>query len=262
MDQVVELQPPQRGRVRKPWTVVAVQDVPGEQSLREAGQEWLKRNGHIHKTLTNSSSSGRVTLIARCNECLECSKQFCFGWTSDNKLQVETTGEHSEKKNEKVMKRHYAKSYGEKNTPCRALKAMRQGGVPTDLRPSTGQLKHARRQLQLDGRVDGYSVECLGEVQEFISNPPADVRVLEEHVICSSERVILPFCLKNMDEVDRIWRETERDLARCVRNLLLCSAPFFRSHTVILMFINAALPDQTYMSPSFLSCVFREGMFI
>ena len=107
------------------------------------------------------------------------------------------------------MKRHYAKSYGEKNTPCRALKAMRQGGVPTDLRPSTGQLKHARRQLQLDGRVDGYSVECLGEVQEFISNPPADVRVLEEHVICSSERVILPFCLKNMDEVDRIWRETE-----------------------------------------------------
>ena len=209
MDQVVELQPPQRGRVRKPWTVVAVQDVPGEQSLREAGQEWLKRNGHIHKTLTNSSSSGRVTLIARCNECLECSKQFCFGWTSDNKLQVETTGEHSEKKNEKVMKRHYAKSYGEKNTPCRALKAMRQGGVPTDLRPSTGQLKHARRQLQLDGRVDGYSVECLGEVQEFISNPPADVRVLEEHVICSSERVILPFCLKNMDEVDRIWRETE-----------------------------------------------------
>ena len=46
------------------------------------------------------------------------------------------------------MKRHYAKSYGEKNTPCRALKAMRQGGVPTDLRPSTGQLKHARRQLQ------------------------------------------------------------------------------------------------------------------
>ena len=37
----------------------------------------------------------------------------------------------------------------------------------------------------------------------------ADVRVLEEHVICSSERVILPFCLKNMDEVDRIWRETE-----------------------------------------------------
>ena len=83
------------------------------------------------------------------------------------------------RKNEKVMKRHYAKSYGEKNTPCRALKAMRQGGVPTDLRPSTGQLKHARRQLQLDGRVDGYSVECLGEVQEFISNPPADVRVLE-----------------------------------------------------------------------------------
>ena len=168
MDQVVELQPPQRGRVRKPWTVVAVQDVPVEQSLREAGQEWLKKNGHIHKTLTNSSSSGRVTLIARCNECLECSKQFCFGWTTDNKLQVETTGEHSEKKNEKVMKRHYAKSYGEKNTPCRALKAMRQGGVPTDLRPSTGQLKHARRQLQLDGRVDGYSVECLGEVQEFM----------------------------------------------------------------------------------------------
>ena len=36
MDQVVELQPSQRGRVRKPWTVVAVQDVPGEQSLREA----------------------------------------------------------------------------------------------------------------------------------------------------------------------------------------------------------------------------------
>lgn len=36
-----------------------------------------------------------------------------------------------------------------------------------------------------------------------------------------------------------------RDLARCVRNLLLCSAPFFRSHTVILMFINAALPDPT-----------------
>ncbi len=164
-DQVV----PFRSRARrKEWRVVCVVDVEPGRGLRVAAQEWLKSRKKLHKTLTASSVDKAKTMIARCKECLSCNQMFCFAWTLDGQLRVEESGACSGEKNKEVLKRHYAKAYGEQSSPARALKAMRRENIPAELLPSTVQLKNQRHSAASSRRVKGYSVECVGALEDWL----------------------------------------------------------------------------------------------
>ena len=206
-DQVVEAA--ESSRRRKQWRQIAVQDVPSEQSLRVAAQTWLKEKKILHRTLTNSSFEKKVVLIARCYSCEACSHQWCFGWSDQGQgcLRVEESGECSEKKHVKRLKRHYAKEFAKEGTPLRALKHMKRENISEALRPSIAQIKNQRHQESIARRLDGYSVECVGDLMNFVNSPPPDVEILNDHVVCTPDRIVVPFTLKT-DALDQIWVES------------------------------------------------------
>ena len=44
-----------------------------------------------------------------------------------------------------------------------------------------------------------------------MSNPPENVRILEDHVCLEEDRVMIPFCLANSDRTDEIGEDPEKD---------------------------------------------------
>ena len=158
-----------KGRARREeWRVVCMEEVEPGRELRVAAQEWLKGRKKLHKTLTASSADKAKTMIARCQECVSCNQMVCFAWTLDGQLRVEEAGACSGEKNKDVLKRHYAKAYGEQSSPARALKAMRRENIPSELLPSTQQLKNQRHAAASSRRIKGYSVDCIGELEEWV----------------------------------------------------------------------------------------------
>ena len=198
---------PRKGRRRGDWQPVAEIQLEEATTLRKAGQGWLASEKILHKTLTASSNDGAATLIARCDKCIGCSRQFCFSWIAEKHLRVERRGEHNGTPNLARLKRVHAKEYAKSHTPLHALKAMRQSGVPASERPKTTQLKVQRPGGSCKPSGE-YSVQCRLDLENFAKDPPAGVSVFEEHFICTAERVQLAFELK-LEGVDAMLKEKQ-----------------------------------------------------
>ena len=182
-----------KGRQRLEWEVLAADEVLEGETLRQAAQRWLKAKLVCHKTLTKSSNSGEFTLIARCKACSACTKKWCFSQKAA-RLVVETVGSCTEEKDVACLKRHLSRTYARDYTPARALKKMREEGVPLEHRPSAVQIKNKRPKQAAKDAASG--IRCLGDLRRFVSSPPADVHVYAEHAVCEAERVLVPFSLK------------------------------------------------------------------
>lgn len=92
------------GRPQRPWTVVATLPASDE-SPRVQGQKWLKAQQIIHQTLTSSIRQGRLAFIARCHECIGCTKAWNFSFNDSQEFVVGSAGEHNET-NKEALKRH------------------------------------------------------------------------------------------------------------------------------------------------------------
>ena len=183
-----------KGRQRKSWEVICKQALDPSESLRRAGQKWLQQQGILHKTLMASSAKGVNTLIARCSSCLSCSKQWCFS-NREGQLQVETVGFCSGDKDLERLKRSHARAFAKDHTPGRALKKMSEAKIPKDERPEVFQLKNRRPKKEQTGPTE-HSVSRLGDLREFVSDPPAGVTVFHDSMVLEKERVVLAFGLK------------------------------------------------------------------
>ena len=125
------------GRPRASWSHVCTESLPEPATLRKAAQEWLNNHNVIHTTLTASSKNREPALIARCGKCVDCTHQHCFSWSGDQQLQVEQRGECNDRPHLARLKRLNAKKFASTDSPLRALKAMRQAGIPLNQLPST-----------------------------------------------------------------------------------------------------------------------------
>ena len=199
---------PAKGRKRKPWVFVGLEEVASDVSLRRASQQWLQKQNVLHKPLTNSSHNHHQTMIARCHSCEKCDKQYCFAWDADGRLKIEETGSCNDKKNTAVLKRARAKAYAH-HSPAQAVKLMRRAGIPEDEIPDQNQLKNKRYSLSNDNKLPVVPVECLDDLRSFLANPPEKMLVLEDHMILSEERIVIPFCLKDSEETNQILQESE-----------------------------------------------------
>ena len=197
-----------KGRKRKPWAFVALEEVEENVSLRKAGQQWLASHEVIHKPLTNSSQEGRLTLIARCHACQSCTLQYCFSFDSDGRMRVEKVGSCGDSKNAEVLKRARAKAFAQ-HTPAQAVKLMRRQGIPEDEIPEEHQVKNQRYKLSKDKKLSVVPVESLDELRKFVANPPKGVCFLDEHMVVSEEKIVIPFCLKDSEKTNQILQDSE-----------------------------------------------------
>ena len=99
--------------------------------------------------------------------------------------------------------------------PGRALKAMRHAGIDKELRPSAMQIKNQRRKFASASIPDVYSADCVGELRDFLRNPPDGLLVLEDHVVLTSDCIRVPFCLDS-DIIDQIWQDSNMNC--CLRH--------------------------------------------
>lgn len=116
-----------------------------------------------------------------------------FSFDDSRKLVVGSAGDHNETKNKEVLKRHFAGGYGEKQTAGRALKQMKTDKLDEQCVPSSSQINHQRRQQRQGESNAGFSVECLGELEEFMRSPREGVCVFYAHAHVDAKRIILPF---------------------------------------------------------------------
>ena len=89
------------------------------------------------------------------------------------------------------MKKKYATQYAQQHSPAKALLKMKQDGVPVAHRPDVGQLKNQRPSCRPKDRE--FSTDCLAELQKFLADPPACIRIIQEHVVCMKKDVCIPF---------------------------------------------------------------------
>lgn len=93
-------------------------------------------------------------------------------WTDQGSLRVEESVKCEGRKNASRLKRHYAKQFAKEGTPNRALKYMKRDQISDALWPSIAQIKNQRRKQSIARRLEGYSVECVGELMNFVDSPP------------------------------------------------------------------------------------------
>ena len=199
---------PAKGSKRKPWVFVGLEEVASDVSLRTASQQWPQKQNVLHKPLTNSSHNHHQTMIGRCHACEKCDKQYCFSWDTDGRLKIEETGSCNDKNNTAVLKRVWAKAYAH-HSPAQAVKLMRRAGIPEDKIPDQNQVKKQRYSLSKDNKLPVVPVECLDDLRSFLANPPEKMLVLEDHMILSAERIVIPFCLKDSGETNQILQDSE-----------------------------------------------------
>ena len=87
---------PAKGRKRKPWAFVGLEEVGSDVSLRTTRQQWLQKHNMVHKTPTSSTHDGCKTLIGGCHSCTTFDKQYCSSFDADGRLRVEETGSCTE----------------------------------------------------------------------------------------------------------------------------------------------------------------------
>ena len=121
---------------------------------------------------------------------------------------IEETGSCNDKKNTAVLKRARAKAYAH-HSPAQAVKLMRRAGIPEDEIPDQHQVKNQRYSLSKDNKLPVVPVECLDDLRSFLANPPEKMLVLEDHMILSQERIVIPFCLKDSVETNQTLQDSE-----------------------------------------------------
>ena len=94
------------GRKRKSWEMLASDTVGPNETLRTAAQRWLRQKEILHKTLVTSSNQGRRTLLAKCDQCIGCSAQYCmsFAEAGGQQMIVERTGACNDQKDLKKIR--------------------------------------------------------------------------------------------------------------------------------------------------------------
>ena len=88
-------------------------------------------------------------------------------------MEVQQVGEHTDEKNEKVVRRNLAKQYAEEASAGLALLQMEKQGIPEAQRPPVWQLNNFRpKQGFLRERL---IADCVGNLQQFLEKPPPGV---------------------------------------------------------------------------------------
>ena len=86
------------GARRMSWEQIAEETVEAEESLRAGARRWLQEKKVLHHPLSTSSNKGHQCLLARCAECKDCSRRWCFSHKSPTELLVERVGTCTENK--------------------------------------------------------------------------------------------------------------------------------------------------------------------
>lgn len=180
----------QRGRKRKAWQPCAI--VAADGPLRSSAVKWLADNGQIHAPLSTSSHLGRTTYIAKCTWCQQCTKEWVFALVPPGGVQMEVqqVGEHTDEKNEKVVRRNLAKQYAKEASAGLALLQMEKQGIPEAQRPPVWQLNNFRpKQGFLRERL---IADCVGNLQQFLEKPPPGV-VICPGAVCTASQIRIGF---------------------------------------------------------------------
>ena len=172
------------GRNRYDWVEVCREQTDAE--IRPAAKLWLRQHDILHTTLQWSSDRGTKTLLTHCKKCQSCTKMWCFRIqaSQQRELVVEVAGKCGSE-DATVMKKKYATQHAQQHSPAKALLKMKQDGVPV------GQLKNQRPSCRPKDRE--FSTDCLAELQKFLADPPACIRIIQEHVVCTKKEVCIPF---------------------------------------------------------------------
>ena len=178
------------GRNRYDWVEVCREQTDAE--MRPAAKLWLRQHDILHTTLQWSSDRGTKTLLTHCKKCQSCTKMWCFRIqaSQQRELVVEVAGKCGSE-DATVMKKKYATQHAQQHSPAKALLKMKQDGVPVAHRPDVGQLKNQRPSCRPKDRE--FSTDCLAELQKFLADPPACIRIIQEHVVCTKKEVCIPF---------------------------------------------------------------------
>ena len=154
----------------------------------------------MHSSLSTSTDKGFRTLIARCNRCLQCNKAWCFRQLPAGQLLVEHVGECGGPLNLQKVKQFNARQFASQFTPGRSLVEMHSQQVPVEERPSVNQLRNRRPSKR--GRSDKHApVQCLGDAQRFLEEPPAGIQLLREQSIASGETVSILFTIPGVEDL-------------------------------------------------------------
>ena len=123
-------------------------------------------------------------------------------------MRVEKVGSCGDSKNSEVLKRARAKAFAQ-HTPAQAVKLMRRQGIPEDEIPEEHQVKNQRYKLSKDKKLSVVPVESLDELRKFVANPPKGVCFLDEHMVVSEEKIVIPFCLEDSEKTNQILQDSE-----------------------------------------------------
>jgi hypothetical protein len=199
VQQVVAETSSKAGRKRKAWQAFATERVTEGVELREATKTWLTQHCVMVKHLSKSTCNGKPSIVAACRSCSSCSRVWCFRFEAAEQLVVECSGECAEK-NKELARLTNARKYGRTMTPAKALLEMSAAAVPMDERPSLKQLENQRR-----GKTgsQSFSSDCMGTVIDYLSNPPREVCILSDDVVCCEDKMRVPFMAPGAIEVCR-----------------------------------------------------------
>ena len=196
------------GRVRVGWAEHATQQLIGETepNLRQCAQKWLQEKSILHSTLRNSTDKKTKTVLCNCKACEDCDRQYCFRLrqpapdASDESyfLVVEHKGTCTSKKDLLQRKLQLAREYALQHSPARAIKKMKDAGVPAQELPSMVQLKNQRPGVK---KETDYSTDCLQQLKKFLAEPPDGLCIYHDKVVCEPKEVRIPFSVSGTHEV-------------------------------------------------------------
>ena len=179
--------PSQRGRKRNEWIWKDTVDMEGV-GLRAAARQYIDERKMITSCPSNGRFEGCPTIIARCASCTSCSSATCFRVNkTSGKMLVETCGECSGGRNIKRLKLENAKTYGSIHSPAKARNMM--ASIPDEETPNEKAIAN-QRPSKARGAKATYSDVCLGQVQDFVKDPPAGVIVEHSEITKDCIRVL------------------------------------------------------------------------
>ena len=98
----------------------------------------------------------------------------------------------------KRMRLHHAKQYAKFNTPARALLKMQEDNVPVAHRPTGVQLKNLRP-VQVSQATKQISVATMGDLKNFLSDPPSCIKIHSDAVVLQEDRICIPFSIPALE---------------------------------------------------------------
>ena len=145
----------------------------------------------MHTVLTSSTWCGKRTYLAKCSRCLDRSLEWCFSERPDGNMLVEITGECTQNPNTKAIRRTLAKQFAVSKTAAEAQKEMEALGIPQQERPPAWQLQNFRPRRAV--QIQKQAADCLSSLRSFVQNPPENIRVDADSLICEVDQVRILF---------------------------------------------------------------------